>query len=395
MIDLLIVLIIVSYAISGYRQGLVVGTLSLGGFVLGAVLAMISVPPLADRLDPGLQRSFAVLLAVLLFAWLGQLLGALLGVRLRDAVTLRPAQVVDQLLGGLAGILAVTLVLWFIAGALRGSPSPVVARAVASSKVLAGVQELMPSPVVTLAQGFRDAVAGSSFPRVFAGIAPEQILPVESPNPRAVSTKTLRLASRGIVKITGEAEACGRGQEGSGSVVARGHVVTNAHVVAGMRTPQVQVTGVGQRYRATVVAFDPRRDLAVLRVPDLPADTRVLPPGRDLEARDDALVVGFPLNGALKPEPARVRTVMTAVGEDIYGGPRAVREIYSLYTKVEPGNSGGPVLNKRGQLVGIVFAKSLDDASTGYALTMQESGPVIRQGLRARAPVSTGRCANG
>ena len=103
MIDIVIGLVIIGYAISGFRQGLAVGVLSLGGFVLGAVLAMKVVPPLADSLEPGLQRSFVVLAAVLLFAWLGQLGGALLGGRLRDRLTLPAAQVVDQTLGAVAG----------------------------------------------------------------------------------------------------------------------------------------------------------------------------------------------------------------------------------------------------------------------------------------------------
>jgi S1-C subfamily serine protease len=392
-IDLVLALIVVGYAVSGYRQGLAVGTLSLGGFVVGAVAAMLVVPPLADRLEPGLQRSFAVLVAVLLFAWLGQLAGALLGAKLRDNLTVRPAQVVDQLLGGLAGVLAVGLVLWFIGGALRGSPSTVVARTVASSQVLSAVDRLMPQQVSALAGGFRDAVADTNFPRVFAGLGREEIQAVEPPNGTAVSRGIINRAKLSTVKITGQAEACGRGQEGSGAVVGPQRVVTNAHVVAGMQQPRVQVGGLGDQLPAEVVLFDAERDLAVLRVPGL--DAAPLRFGQDLGRGEAAVVAGFPRNGAYKVEAARVRSVLTAVGEDIYGRPGARRQVYSLFTLVQPGNSGGPVIGVDGSLVGIVFAKSLDDPDTGYALTMQESLPFIQQGLLAQAPVNTGPCAAG
>lgn len=393
MIDLIFLVVIASYAVSGYRQGLAVGALSLGGFVFGAVLAMGVVPPLAERLDPGLQRSFTVLVAVLLFAWLGQLVGALIGGRVRENLTVRPVQLLDQMFGALAGVLAVVLVLWFVGSALRVSPSQSVARAFAGSAIVNGVDAVVPDQVASLADSFRGVVAGSDFPRVFAGVAPEQIVSVPDPDPGAMSRETLRRAQRSIVKITGEAQICGRGQEGSGAVVGPQRVVTNAHVVAGMSAPRVQVGGVGPQLPALVVLFDPRRDLAVLAVPDLGAPA--LPLGEDMSRGDDAVVAGFPRNGAFKAGAARVRSVITATGEDIYGRPDATREVYSLFAQVEPGNSGGPVLDVRGRLAGVVFAKSLDDPNTGYALTMGASRAVIAAGIRASDQVPTGGCAVG
>jgi S1-C subfamily serine protease len=195
------------------------------------------------------------------------------------------------------------------------------------------------------------------------------------------------------VKITGEATSCGRGQEGSGAVIAPHRVVTNAHVVAGVTNPRVQVGGTGRRYLASVVSFDARRDLAVLSVPGL--KTAAIPLGSDLSRGDPALVAGFPNDGPFHASAARVRQLIRARGEDIYGQPGAVRAVYSLYVTVQPGNSGGPVLNAKGQLVGVVFAKSLDDKATGYALTLGESRSTIEQGATATAPVGTGGCANG
>lgn len=394
MIDVVLAAVILSYAISGYRQGLAVGTLSLGGFLVGALVAMEIVPPMAEGLDDGIERSFTVLVSVLLFAWLGQLGGALLGARLRRHLTLRPAQVADQLLGMVAGVVAVVLVLWFVGGALRGSPAPAVNRAVSSSKLLTAVDRYMPENLNVLAENFRRAVAGSDFPRVFAGVAPEQILPVPAPDPGTVSRKVLARAAQSIVKIVGDAPACGRGQEGSGTVVAPQRVLTNAHVVAGVAAPTVQVGGEGPRLRARVVLFDPQRDVAVLAVPDLHAPA--LPLARvDLGHGDDAVVAGFPKNGPFAAGAARVRDVLTAVGEDIYGKPGVTREVYSLYANVQQGNSGGPLLDTGGHVVGMVFAKSLDDPSTGYALTIKEIASDVRAGESAQQRVSSGGCAAG
>ncbi|HST82569.1 MAG TPA: MarP family serine protease [Kineosporiaceae bacterium] len=393
MIDIVLLLIMLGYAISGFRQGLVVGVLSLGGFVGGAMLAMLISPLLLGGMEQGPRRSVVVLLAVIVSAWVGQFAGAMLGGRLREAVPRGPIASADHAAGAVAGLVAVSLVLWFVAGAVRGAPSPALAKAVGSSKVIQAIDGVVPSGFVGLADTFRDAVGGSTFPRVFAGIGPENITPVSAPDPQVLNTAAVVKAQRSVVKITGEATSCGRGQEGSGVVISPRRVVTNAHVVAGVRDPYVQVGGTGNRYRARVVSFDPRRDLAVLAVKGLP--TTPLDLGSDLRRGDLAVVAGFPNDGPFVASAARVRSIVRASGEDIYGRPGAVREVYSLYVNVQPGNSGGPVLNASGAVVGIVFAKSLDDTTTGYALTLDESRAVIEAGATLYNTVSTGGCASG
>ncbi len=393
LIDLLLLLAIVGYAVSGYRQGLVVAALSLGGFLVGAVAAITVVPALAQTIQPGVGRVLLVLAAVLLAAWLGQLLGALLGGKVRDQMRARSTRTFDQVAGSVAGVLSVLMVTWFLAGAIRGSPAPMISRAVGSSRIIAGVDAVMPDALSSLAERLRAAVAGGSFPRVFSGVGAEEILPVAPPDPTTIPPAALAKARRSIVKITGDAPSCNRGQEGSGSVIGPHRVITNAHVVAGVRAPRVQVAGTGRTYRASVVVFDARRDLAVLDVPGLTAPA--LPIGQDLSRSDPAAVAGFPQNGPFRAVPARVRSVLHATGEDIYGHAGVTRLVYSLYAVVQPGNSGGPVLDPSGALVGVVFAKSLDDPRTGYALTMTEAAPVISASRHAVKPVSTGGCSVG
>jgi len=392
-IDVVLLLIMLGYAISGFRQGLVVGMLSLGGFVGGAVVAMFVAPVLLGGMESGPKRSVIVLLAVILTAWVGQFAGAMVGGRLREAVPNGPLAGADHVAGAVAGLVAVALVLWFVAGAVRGAPSPALSRAVGESKVIQAIDEVVPSQFTGVADTFRDAVGGSTFPRVFAGVGPERISQVSAPDPKVLASAAVVKARSSVVKITGEASSCGRGQEGSGVIIAPQRVVTNAHVVAGVTNPRVQVGGTGKRYLARVVSFDPRRDLAVLAVPSL--RTAPLPLGTDLRRGELAVVAGFPNDGPFRAAAARVRSIVRASGEDIYGRPGAVREVYSLFVKVQPGNSGGPVLNSAGQIVGIVFAKSLDDESTGYALTLDESRAVIEAGSTQVRQVSTGGCASG
>lgn len=391
LLDLVLLLVLGGYAVSGARQGLVAGALSLAGFLAGAVVGVQVLPRLPFEMPEGVSRALLMLAGVLLLAWLGQLVGLLLGRRLRELVTFTPARVLDAVLGAVASVLVVALVAWFAASVLRAGPSPALSRAVGDSRVVAAIDTAVPRQAGQLVDGLRAAVAAGDFPRVFAGIGAEEILPVDPPDP-AVTDPVARAAAAGVVKVTGAAPSCGRGQEGSGFVVAPQRVVTNAHVVAGVPEPAVQVTGTGPRLDARVVVFDPERDLAVLAVPDLGSEP--LPLGPELARGDSAVVLGFPLDGPYDAQAARVRQVLTAQGEDIYGDPGVVREVYSLATRVEPGNSGGPVLDADGAVVGVVFARSLDDSGTGYALTLDEAAPVLDAAGSAE-PVDVGRCTPG
>ncbi len=394
MVDLVLAALLIGYAVSGYRQGLIVGALSLGGFLCGALLAMTLIPDLVDgHIGGGTGRTVVVLGGVMIVAWAGQVAGAYAGAAARRSLGHTPFRIADQCLGAVAGLVSVALVLWFVAGAVRGSSLPSVSRAVASSRVISGIDRIMPQQLSSLAESLRSAVAGGDFPRVFAGLRKEDIEPVQTPDPAILSQAVLQHAARSIVKVIGEATSCDRGQEGSGVVISPQHVMTNAHVVAGMPEPTVQVGGVGRHYPAIVVVFDPRRDIAVLDVPGLTAPS--LPASHNLARNDGAIVAGFPHNGAFTAGAGRVRELIRAKGDDIYGRGGAVRQVYSLYATVQPGNSGGPLLDSTGSLAGLVFAKSLDDAHTGYALTLDEVMPVLQTGRTATTQVSSGGCTPG
>ena len=392
LLDVVLLLVLIGYAVSGLRHGLVVSAASLGGFVLGAAVGMQLLPDLVAGWSPGWRRTAVLLGGVLVLGWLGQALGSLLGRRLRAVVSWQPARAVDSALGAVATLVVVALVVWFVAGAVRGGPLPSLSRAVATSKVVQVIDDVVPPQASGLFSSFRSVVEAQDFPRVFTGTAPEPIAPVAPPDP-AVAEPAALAAAGGIVKVTGDAPACGRGREGTGFVVAPGRVVTNAHVVAAVESPSVQVGGTGDRLPARVVLFDPARDLAVLAVAGLGAAP--LPLGEQLGGGADAVVAGFPLDGPYRAVPARVREVVRAQGRDIYSADVVVRQVYSLAAAVEPGNSGGPLLDDAGEVVGVVFARSLDDPGTGYAMTLAEVSPVLAAASQVRDPVPTGGCTTG
>jgi S1-C subfamily serine protease len=395
MLDLILVVLLAAYAVSGYRQGLILSGLSLLGFIAGGAVGLWLVPEALRAggwfVDSPLARVVLLTAAVFLLASLGQAAMAAAGRRLRPRRPTSVARRVDSLLGAVATLAAAALLIWYVGDVLRGGGPAPLARAVAGSKVMRAIDAVMPREAAGIFAAVREVAAREGFPRVFDGLGPEPIIAVDPPDAAAVTPAVTAVAKRSVVKVTGSAPACARALEGSGWVVARERVVTNAHVVAGVPNPRVQPGGVGPTYDASVVAFDPARDLAVLAVPGLPAAP--IPAGTALGGGDPAVVAGYPADGPLRLGAARVRAVVLAAGADIYGGPGVTRQVYSLSAIVRPGNSGGPVLDPSGRVVGIVFARSLDDDSTGYALTWAEAAPVLAGAEASSTAVDTGRCA--
>jgi S1-C subfamily serine protease len=199
-------------------------------------------------------------------------------------------------------------------------------------------------------------------------------------------------AKQSIVKVMGTAQSCGKVLEGTGFVFGERRVMTNAHVVGGVDEPTVQIGGEGRKYDATVVLYDWERDIAVLDVPDLKAPALEFT-STDAKSGDDAIIAGFPENGGYDVRAARVRGRIPANGPDIYHRGTVHRDVYSLYATVRQGNSGGPLLTAEGEVYGVVFAKSLDNAQTGYALTADEIQEDIAKGRTANQQVDSDSCA--
>jgi S1-C subfamily serine protease len=225
------------------------------------------------------------------------------------------------------------------------------------------------------------------FPRFLDPFVPERIRETQPPDGEIARQQGVRDAYSRIAKVTGVAN-CSRGLEGSGFVYAPQRVMTNAHVVAGVGSPQVEVDG--QSYEAHVVVFDPEVDIAVLYVPNL----KIKPLSFDFtgKADDSAVVLGYPENGPFDSEPARIRSEERLRGPDIYGDRTVTRQAFSIWASVRPGNSGGPLLSNKGTVYGVVFAASVEDNRTGYVLTAEQVSDDAREGATATQEVSTRTC---
>ena len=393
-LDVVLVVLLLTYGYSGYRRGFISSVFSLAGFFVFAMVAAWQLPRMLARWDTVANdtraRVFGLIIGVVVLGWLGQYLGGIIGQTIRRRLGRTPWRSLDAVLGGIVVVLAASLIVWFLGGALRTVGNASLARAMSESKVLRAVNSVVPEATGEVFAGFRGFLSSQGFPQVFRGLTPEPISPVQAPDPATSRTPAIDRAGASVLKVTTASSTCQRGQEGTGWVVSDDRVVTNAHVVAG--ADQVQVQSRDQVLRGTVVVFDPDRDLAVIRVDGL--DAAALPLGSDLARGDSAVVPGYPLDGPYRVASARVRETLDARGLDIYGTNRVVREIYSLNARVQPGNSGGPLLDDAGRVVGVVFAKSLEDDSTGYALTLAESRPVLQKATSNRA-VPTGGCLVG
>lgn len=389
-VDVVLLVLAALAALSGWRQGLVGGVLSFVGFLAGALVGALVAPRLLGSLS-GVTAAALGVGVVMIGAGIGNSLAGLLGRWIREAVPWRPVRVVDSAGGSLFGVLSLAIVAWVVASALVVVPLGPVSTEVRGSAVLGKIDAVMPQVTRDWLSGLRSALDSTGFPQAFGGFTLDPVLPVSPPDPALLKDPAVRRALRSLVKVEGVAPACGTQIDGSGFVVARDRVMTNAHVVAGVDRPMVLVDGVGQPRPARVVYLDPQVDVAVLDVPGLDAPTLSFAP--PASRGDSAVVAGFPGGGPLTVSAARIRGRLSARGTDIYGNGRVVRDVYAVRGTVRPGNSGGPLLAPDGRVLGVVFASSVDDPETGYALTAAQVAEAARVGASAETPVGTGSCA--
>ena len=382
-VDVVIVVFALVMAVVGWRQGFVVGALSLAGFAAGAY-GGTRLAPLV--LEDGARSAYAPLLGLagalivgMTLAGLAEALGS--GVR-RRLWRVPGAGWVDGALGSVL-LCGVALGISWVAGAvaLQTPGARELRRDIQRSEILSRLNAVLPpsGPLLNAIARF------DPFPQ-FDGPAPR----VAPPRAAIARDPGVKAAAGSVVRVLGT--ACGLGVEGTGWVAARGVVVTNAHVVAGQDDTIVQVEGVGERLDATAIAFDVRNDVAVLRVPDL--DARPLPFASSDEADSGTAgaVLGFPRNGPYDVRAARLGSTSTVLSQDAYGNGPLRRSVVAFRGLVRPGNSGGPVVSSSGEVLATVFAATRGSRPRGgYAIP----NDVVRRDLAgAREPVSTGPCGS-
>lgn len=385
-LDLVVLLLAVAAGVGGYRLGFLARAVSWIGLGIGLYVAARFLPALITHLNPGnpserLLLAFAVLIGG---ALIGQAVGLLAGARLHRALPLGPVREVDRGVGAGIGAIGVLVALWLLLPSIAAVPGwP--ARQARTSSISNWVSAHFPRAPNAL-QVLKNLVGPDAFPDVFNALHPGEALG-PPPASAGLSTAVVDRVYGSTVKVEGQ--ACNQIQDGSGFAVAHGLVATNAHVVAGEARGHTRVLlPSGGSLPALVVAFDPNRDLALLAVPGLAEAP--LPVGTG-HVGEVVGVFGHP-NGQnpLALAPAAIAQNVTAVGENLYNTHQTSRNVYVLSAVLYPGDSGSPLVDQSGDVVGVAFAIAPDRPTTAYALATSELEAVLG-GSRA-GPVSTGPC---
>ncbi|HUQ62383.1 MAG TPA: MarP family serine protease [Acidimicrobiales bacterium] len=385
LLDAAVVAVAISAIVGGYRLGLLRGAVAWILLIQGLVLATVLLPGLDHEmkdLSPGV--SLGVEVAVFLGAgYAGVYIGRWMGTRYRHAL-LEPAyEVPDRIAGAVLAPVAVIISMWLLVMPAFSQSSGLLAGQVRESALSRAIDDIFPPPPDT-AMAFHRLVGPAGAPQVFASLDPF-LDDVPPPAQAELSEAVVERVAASTVRVEGV--ACRRRLDGSGFTVAPNVVVTNAHVVAGQGETEV-IRHDGTRLPAVVTAFDADRDLAVLQVPDL--DQAPLSIG-DPETRETGAVFGYPGGEeTLDVSPALIRRQISARGADLYYDHTIRREVLILAVELQPGDSGAPLVDTEGNVVGVAFAVALDRGDTAYALSTTELRSVLEAPSTDEA--DTGEC---
>jgi S1-C subfamily serine protease len=375
-LDWIVLGIVILLALFGWAQGFVSGALALAGFTIGAwVGTRVGPLVLPDGADNGWAPAFGLIGALVAGAVLAMSFEGL-GARLRARVRTPAAAALDGALGAALTACVGLGVVWVLGAVALGSGGEL-RQEVQRSFILQRLNTMLP-PTSGLLNALENL---DPFPRIDG---PEAN--VGAPTQGIVDDPQVDAAARSVVKVLGT--ACGLGVEGSGWVAGDGIVVTNAHVVAGQEDTRVLLEGEEPGVEAQAVHFDPRNDIAVLRVPGLRAPALQLADAP--RAGSSGAVLGFPRNGPYDERAGRLGGTREVVTQDAYGRGPVRRAITSLRGAVRSGNSGGPMVDGRGRVITTIFAATISGPRGGYGVP----NAVVRSALGdTEGAVSTGPCA--
>jgi hypothetical protein len=368
---------------NGYRRGFWLSMTQYIGLLAGVLLGAVAAQPVLDyiHVTSPVARPLGAVLVLIIGGSLGSSIGYATGEPIRKRILRAGLHSSTDSIGGAAlSTVAVLTIVWFLGLSFSRGPSQEVAQLIQRSTVLRTLDAVAPRPPAFLAR-VQGILSGVTFPPVFAGLEPT--LPAPLPIPASVDTPGVKHASQLVLKVTGT--GCGGLVTGSGFPVGNGYVVTNAHVVSGTGSHRVE-TANGTVMRSDVVYFDPDRDVALLFVPDYASAALNLAPA---ERGTKGAVIGYPGGGGESVQPAVVDGAVVAAGRDIYNQKPVTREIFVIQAQVRPGNSGGPLVDLQGRVLGIVFATSASEPDQAYALTDGEITTAEQKVHGGQSPIDT------
>jgi len=394
-VDVIVILLALVAGVSGWRHGMAVALLSFVGVLGGAILGVRLAPLLAAGVDNPNTRIIVSIVVVVLLVALGETTGVYFGRHIRERIRGERTLRVDSTLGSVLQAVTVVLAAWLVALPLASASFPALAAGVRGSEVLGAVDSVMPDAAKQLPGELRQLLNDTGLPDVLSPFAQTPVTPVGPPDAALTGNQAVIDVADSILKVRGRAPSCSRQMEGTGFVIGEELVLTNAHVVAGTSDTGVEIVdGQGQivELESEVVLYDPKVDVAVLRVPDLDAEPMVFEP-QPADPGEDAIVLGYPLDGPFTVTPARVRQKIPLRGPDIYDSGEVTREVYTVRATVRSGNSGGPLIDPTGRVIGVVFGAALDDPETGFVLTVDQVSAAVAAAPSLTRGVDTQECA--
>ncbi|MGO3326309.1 MarP family serine protease [Gordonia sp. (in: high G+C Gram-positive bacteria)] len=395
-VDLGILVVALLAALSGYRQGAAASALAFVGVVIGAVAGVLLAPVVIERFDDQRLRLVVGVMLIIALIVIGELSGMVLGRAARSGIHSPTLRRVDSGVGSVLQVIAILVAVWLLSVPLRSSEQARISDAVEGSKIVQGVDAAAPQWMRNLPNELTDLIDSSGIKEVIGPYGQTRVANVDAPDAALADLPVVQQVQPSVLKINGVARSCGQSLEGSGFVVSPERVMTNAHVVAGTDSLSVE-TGDGGQLDANVVWFNSRNDIAVLDVPGLQA------PALDFATEtgatgDDAIVLGYPQNGPFTITPVRIRNTVQLSGPDIYQRAKQVsREVYTVRGEIRSGNSGGPMIDRDGNVFGVVFGASEDPAdNTGFVLTAEQVQRDLAQSERrsGSSSVDTQRCVS-
>ena len=390
-LDIAVLAVAFIAAMSGWRSGALGSLLSFVGVLLGAIAGVLLAPHLVAHISAPRAKLFAALFLILGLVVVGEVAGVVLGRAVRGAIHSNSVRFFDSLIGVAVQLVVVLVAAWLLATPLTSSSGqPSLAAAVRGSRVLAQVNDFAPEWLKTVPKRLSALLDTSGLPQVLEPFSRTPVVAVAAPDAALANNPVVASTELSVVKVRAIAPSCQKVLEGSGFVLSPDRVMTNAHVVAGANSVTVEASG--NPYDATVVSYDPTVDIAILSVPNLPSGPLAFA-NTPVTSGTQAIVMGYPGGGGFMATPARIRELIELSGPDIYRSATVNREVYTVRASVEQGNSGGPLIDLNGQVLGVVFGAAVDDNDTGFVLTANEVAAQLAH-IGDTAPVATGECVS-
>ena len=387
LLDVILVIVLIGFLAVGLRKGLWVTVGGAAGFLVGAVAAFFAMPLVAEWVSDPVWRVVAVLAAAVVLVVAGHALGTTAGAEVQRLFRSPTLHTLGSLVGGLVNLVVAAFVIAALSFSVSAMGFPTINQHMKQSAVLQGINSVVPERTEAWFAQLRTAVMESDIPEIAQPLVPSS---AELPDDVEL-TEAAEHSAAAVGRISGVAEHCGQSQTGTGFAISPTRVVTNAHVIAGVAEPSVEMAS-GEVVTGRTVYFDPAEDLAVLAVD--PLDVPALEIGEPADAGATGYVMGFPAGGPFVAGPAIVQARDVSRINDIYGGSPSELEIYQLNADVRQGNSGGPLVDEQGRVIGVVFARAVEGSAVGFALTAQQAGEVLTDPESFTETVSTGQCVD-